>query len=137
MDRPLEIRTLGSSEILLNDEPVKLNTKKTEALLIYLACTGYPHSRLQLAEMLWEDSTEEQARTNLRVALNNLRKHLSPFVSTDDPVSMHSSSNYWLDVQEFETQVKALSSNLNVQTAPQLEHVLTLYRGDFLEGFNA
>ena len=136
MDGPLEIRTLGSPEILLDGQPVHLNTKRPEALLIYLACEGHSHPRSELAEKFWGDSEPEQSRANLRVALKDLRDNqLSPFVSTDDPVSMRSSSNYWIDAQEFETQVKALISSLKVQTVRQLEQVLALYCGEFHKDF--
>src|SRR5260370_29292853 len=56
-----------------------LPTKKTKALLAYLAyCGGQPHERAKLAALLWEDSGEMQARESLRQSLSQLRKALSP-----------------------------------------------------------
>ena len=52
----LEISTLGGLSIRLAGEPVTaLKTRKVEALLVYLACTGRTHPREALAELFWEE----------------------------------------------------------------------------------
>ena len=66
---------------------------------------GVPISRTELAFRLWPDSTEAQARTNLRKALHQLRQELS---DADSYVEMNHGSVCWLaeapaevDVAEF------------------------------------
>jgi DNA-binding SARP family transcriptional activator len=51
----LTIAAFGTLQIRCGDAPVKLPTRKDEALLLYLAQTARPHPREQLAEMLWEN----------------------------------------------------------------------------------
>ena len=51
---------------------------KAPALLGYLAVTGRPHFRAALAGLLWSDQSEDRARGNLRVVLNNLRQLVAP-----------------------------------------------------------
>ena len=51
-------------------------TKKSLALLCYLAAKGGRHLRRDLAELLWPQSDERRARADLRSALAKLRKTL-------------------------------------------------------------
>ncbi|MDP6884317.1 MAG: winged helix-turn-helix domain-containing protein, partial [Rhodospirillales bacterium] len=58
---------------------MRLPTKKSLALLVYLACPpGVARSRDRLAGMLWSHNTQDQARTSLRQNLARLRKSLGP-----------------------------------------------------------
>lgn len=49
-------------------------TRKVEALLVYLACTGRTYPREQLAELLWDDRAQAQSLTNLRATLPRLNE---------------------------------------------------------------
>jgi hypothetical protein len=91
MSDVLTISTLGGLSIRLDGEPVTgLASRKVEALLIYLACTGRPQPREVVAEMLWEERSQSQALSNLRVVLSSLRKHLAPYVTiTRDTVALN------------------------------------------------
>ncbi|MCL7454449.1 MAG: hypothetical protein M8467_15535, partial [Anaerolineae bacterium] len=123
----LAISTLGLVTIEHDGEPVTgLETRKAEALLLYLACTGRVHSREVLAEMFWPERTSERSLGNLRVALSNLRKQVGEYLLIDrDTLSLDPEAGVWLDVAELETAL----------TADQIERALDLYRGDFFEGF--
>jgi hypothetical protein len=98
----LEIRTLGGLSIKREGEPVTgFASRKVEALLVYLACTGRTHSREVLAELLWEERTPERAMANLRVALTCLRRKVGAYITiTRDSVAMNPESDTWLDVAE-------------------------------------
>ncbi len=74
----LTLRMLGALRISTADNPdVRLPTKKSQALLVYLASPpGVARSRDQLAGLLWGRSAQEQARTSLRQNLARLRKSL-------------------------------------------------------------
>jgi len=135
----LTIRTLGTTVIALrlappNDAPtatpeirhVKVETRTTEALLLYLACQGRPVSRDLLAELLWPERIQEQARANLRLALHRLRRQLDPFLLvTRQSVGLNPNASIDVDAVEFETHL----------AAGQLTLATALYRGDFLDGF--
>ena len=54
-----------------------LGSARAESLLAYLLLhREAPQPRQRLAFLLWPDSTEPQARTNLRHLLHNLRRAL-------------------------------------------------------------
>src|SRR5215475_11181796 len=60
---------------------IEIAAKKTRALLAYLALpAGREHTRDELADMLWSDRGDKQARASLRQALGELRK---AFEATD------------------------------------------------------
>ena len=51
----LEIRVLGALEVIRDGAPATLvASRKTRALLAYLALTRSPHRREQLCEMFWD-----------------------------------------------------------------------------------
>ena len=123
----LKIATLGGLTIRCDGEAVAdLASRKVEALLVYLACTRRVHRREMLAEMFWEERTQAQAMSNLRVALSSLRKHLTPYVIiARDTVVMNPEAAIWLDVAVMEEKL----------STSQTEEAVASYQGDFLEGF--
>ncbi len=73
--------TLHDKFTLTRDgRPIDLRSRKAQALLVYLALTGKPHSREHLATLLWGDRFDEQARRSLRQAVFALRKAVGPDV---------------------------------------------------------
>src|SRR3970040_2317282 len=56
---------------------------KCLALLAYLALEPGPHTREQLAALLWGDSRDSAARTSLRQALKHLREALGDALRVD------------------------------------------------------
>ncbi len=131
----LILKLLGGFEArAVGKAALSFPTKKTKALLAYLAAhPGKSHSRSDLANLLWGDSGDEQARASLRQTLSYLRKALTPtgrehLVVQDDLVS--------IDPATIQVDVATLE-NLTVQGIPEaLERAGDLYRGDFLEGFD-
>src|SRR3954454_17183149 len=76
-DKLLSIRLLGPPEVSFGEQPpLRFGTKKRLALLCYLAAERGRHPRRELAELLWPQSEERRARTDLRSALAKLRKAL-------------------------------------------------------------
>jgi predicted ATPase/DNA-binding SARP family transcriptional activator len=137
MSDSLEIYTLGKLEIRRNGMTLTdFPTRKVEALLVYLACTGGPHGREQVAELLWDDRTQAQSLTNLRATLSRLNERLAPFLLvTRKTVAIHPEAQVWIDAVELHTALQADKSPLSSSVARQLERVLALYKGDFLTGF--
>jgi len=135
----LTIRTLGTAAIELRSgphagaptatpaiQPVKLETRTTEALLLYLSCQERAVSRELLAELIWPERNQEQARANLRLALHRLRRQLEPFLLvTRQSVGLKPNAAIDVDAATFQNHL----------AAGQLALATGLYRGDFLDGF--
>ena len=112
--------------------PLVLPTRKTQALLAYLALPlGQAHAREKLATLLWGDMADAQARGNLRHALSRIRKNLPagvrPGLVLDGPTVALDPSAVEVDVAEFERLVADGRPSA-------LEQVGGLYRGDLLAG---
>jgi DNA-binding SARP family transcriptional activator len=66
----LEIRLLGQFNLRQDGVPIELPSRPARTLLAYLVLTlGIRHPRERLAGLLWPDSSESNARKNLRQAL--------------------------------------------------------------------
>jgi DNA-binding SARP family transcriptional activator len=134
---------LGGVTLKLGGQPLTgLASRRTEALLIYLACTGRSHTREALANLFWDDRPQSQTLGNLRVLLTSLRQTLGPYVTiTRQTVAFNQDSPHWLDVVELETGLAAVRGQraqgapLSPQALARLAGTLTLYQGDFLQGF--
>lgn len=74
----LRIELFGTPRVMWGEEPVHaLDKGRLQVLLAYLVMhAGQPVSRERLAFTLWPDSSEPQARTNLRQLLHHLRRAL-------------------------------------------------------------
>lgn len=74
----LHIRLFGALDLHYGENPLPaLESARAESLLAYLLLhREAPQPREHLAFLLWPDSTEQQARTNLRHVLHNLRRAL-------------------------------------------------------------
>ncbi len=133
MTHRLQLYLLGAPQVVLDDQPLAaLTSAKAQALLFYLAFTGHTHTRAALASLLWGDVSDTTARTNLRKALQPLRQHLAPWLSTSrEQIGFAADAAYWLDVREFRSALHdARNGDVNC-----LQRGLDLYRGDFLHGF--
>ena len=79
MEPPLvRIRLLGELSLDVGGTSIApFESARVESLLAYLVLhRDAAQSRQRLAFLLWPDSTERQARTNLRHVLHNLRRAL-------------------------------------------------------------
>ena len=71
------LRCLGEPGLFtLGGRPVKLRTRKQLALLCYLAMEPRPHTRDALADLLWPQAPQGEARHSLTVAMSGLRGKL-------------------------------------------------------------
>lgn len=126
----LALNLLGTPEVTQDGRLVTgFRSVKARALLFYIAVSDQPESRAKLAGFLWGDLPEKNANANLRKTLTNLRKLVgSHLVITRETVAVDRANPPWVDVCEFELAVD--SSN-----PVRLETAVSLYHGDFLEGF--
>jgi hypothetical protein len=76
----LQIDVFGALHIRCGDAPIaSVNTTRLQSLFAYLVLhCDTPVSRERFAFLLWPDSSESQARTNLRQLLHHLRRALPP-----------------------------------------------------------
>lgn len=144
MSDRLEIRLLGGMAIKKADRLVEgLVSRKAEALVAYLACTGQTQSREMLADMFWDDRSQSKAMGNLRVILTSLRQQLGDYVNISrQTVTFDQQSNYWLDVAELTQLIEPAQRDpdsveqLSRGSVSRLRRAVDLYHGDFLAGFN-
>jgi WD40 repeat protein/DNA-binding SARP family transcriptional activator len=139
----LSIHLLGSFRADLNGRPVKdFKSDKVRALLAFLAVEAdRPHSRDSLSWLLWPDSPNQAARTNLRSILANLRQVINdsyaspPHLIIDrETVQFNKTSDHWLDVSSLMSLNREFTTGIS--QPDQLEESITLYQGAFLDGFS-
>jgi DNA-binding SARP family transcriptional activator/predicted ATPase len=117
-----------------------VNTNRMRSLLAFLVLhSDSMQSREHLASLLWPDSTDAQARTNLRQLLHNLRRALpvecSLLVSDNHAVRWMPDSCCAIDVVEFETAARTANNVREVDPAAEreaLEQAAGLYQDDLL-----
>ncbi len=140
----LHLRLLGDFSLIYADRQVtSLNTIRLQSMVAYLVLYhDVPQQRQHLAFLFWPDTTETQARNNLRQLLHQLRQvfpAVEHFLSADKhTLHWHPVTPFHHDVAEFEqalTEAEA-ATRRNDRSALQtsLERVDTLYRGELLPG---
>ncbi|HET7090143.1 MAG TPA: BTAD domain-containing putative transcriptional regulator [Anaerolineae bacterium] len=134
----LEIRLLGQFDVRRGGELIAIPSRPAQSLLAYLILNpGVAHRREKLAGLLSPDSTEENARSNLRHALWRIRKSLGTDPSTardyllvdEIAIAFDAASNYRLDAAVVDRKVAADAS------PDDLIGVASAYGGDLLPGF--
>jgi WD40 repeat protein/serine/threonine protein kinase len=136
----LKAKLFGPFEVSLNGGPATgFDSDKVRALLAYLVVEAdRPHRREKLAGLLWPDFPERSARTNLRRALSNLRKVIGDR-DADPPILFISRQTVQFNLQsESSIDVTTFLELITRQThaAERLGEAVSLYRGNFLEGFS-
>ena len=132
-DASLEIRVLGEFAVLRDGENVCLPpSRKTRALLAYLAVTNHPQHRNHLCTMFWD--IPEDPRGALRWSLSKIRQIVNRngqgALGTDGRMVVLRSRSIALDLG----RIKAISMrDLASQDISELEDVVRLFRGGFLE----
>ncbi|MEM8716218.1 MAG: BTAD domain-containing putative transcriptional regulator, partial [Cyanobacteria bacterium P01_G01_bin.4] len=135
----LQLQLLGGFSLTYSARPVTdLTQGRAQLLLAYLALHHtMPQPRQRVAFHLWPESTDAQARTNLRKALTYLRRSL-PNVETllqIDKQSLWWSSNKGCqsDVAMFEAAMNtAETTDQEAVRKAHWERALQLYQGDLL-----
>ena len=137
----LQVRLLGGLRVEHAGVTIDVGPPRARGLLAYLLLhRDAPHARAHLAYLLWPDSGESQARTNLRQTLHQLR-HCLPdashyFTFEGQHVAWSASEGFDLDVARFDVAVECASraeasGDLEAERA-RLEEALACYRGDLL-----
>ena len=132
----LRVRVLGELEVLIGGTPRALPpSKKTRALLAYLAVTGRPQRRDRLCSIFWE--IPDDPRGALRWSLSKLRALVDapnlPRIQADrDTVS--------IDLQSVDIDLAAIrqemATGLDGLPTGRLRTLADRFRGEFLEGLD-
>ncbi|MDX1497092.1 MAG: BTAD domain-containing putative transcriptional regulator [Salinisphaeraceae bacterium] len=135
----LDITLLGDFNLSYGAETIGgLNADRPQSLLAYLLLHRQaPQSRRHLAFLLWPDSSESQARSNLRNLLHTLRRilpHVDTWLAADSlTLQWRPDTPFKLDVADFEAAIMAAKSAKSSSEKQQwLETAVSLYRGDLL-----
>ena len=142
MPPTLRVRLLGAFSVSLDGEPIEgLESARLQSLFAHLVLhRDTSHLRQQLAFLFWPDSSEAQARNNLRQTLHTLRQ-ASP--SLDGVLLADNRTLRWspdasihLDVAEFASEL-ALAETASRQNDPSvmlvaLERAIAPHAGDLL-----
>ncbi len=130
----LELKLLGDIRVLRDGQEQNLPpSKKTRALLAYLAMSGKAHRREHLCELLWE--MPDDPRGSLRWSLSKIRR----LVDDDETTRIQADrSNVDLDSSSLSIDSKQLNllanGNLAESTLADLQHAAEEFNGEFLAG---
>jgi DNA-binding SARP family transcriptional activator/tetratricopeptide (TPR) repeat protein len=131
---PLTMRLLGTPQVTFGQRPLSFATRKTLAMLVYLAVEGGRPSRETLMALLWPESEPEKAAATFRGTLARLRRALQPagefVISQGGTVAFDFEQDHDLDLAWLAAAARA------EMPAAELTPVLALDRGEFLEGFS-
>lgn len=148
----LSIFSFGPPEIRLGSSLVKFPTRKTQALLIYLAIEGGLQQREHLAAFFWPEASPERSHGNLRNTLGHLQSSLrkvsglrqTPYLNvTHNSLGLNLEANINLDVTTIELAYSQARSDRSSRMLSEGSTNLQLFRsaaafqrGEFLAGFS-
>jgi DNA-binding SARP family transcriptional activator/DNA-binding CsgD family transcriptional regulator len=134
--RVLDLRLLGEIELIRDGERIALPpSRKTRALLAYLAATGRPHRRDRLCAMFWD--VPDDPRGALRWSLSRLRGLVDEpgrprIVATHETVAFEP-ADAGVDLLALRAQVAA---GLPALSVGEMQSLAEAFRGEFLEGLD-
>lgn len=131
---PLSLTLLGGFQARVGDRPLSIPTRKSSALLAYLAVRPNDfHLRDKLASLLWGASDREEARHSLRQTLSVLRRTLS---AAHASVLKINRSGVMFDARFANVDVLRFEQHVSRDGARSLREAAALYRGELLDGLD-
>lgn len=148
----LHLHLLGPPEVHVGAKPLTFPTRKTLALLIYLALEGGEQPREHLAALLWPEASPARSYASLRNTLGHLQSALrrasgqaqtSFLAVTHTTLDLNPDADIELDLQTVERAYALARANRASRTPPAgsagrplLQAAAACHRGDFLAGFS-
>ena len=123
------IELLGSPQIVMDGVPINIPRKRVRAMLYYLAERNTPVSRSTVADILWPDMDAVSASQNMSTHISYLKKALGNNVVEAFSNQITLNPLISSDVNRF----RQLSAQGTVEA---LMEALSLFKGDFLDGFS-
>lgn len=140
--QPLQIKLLGGFDLSHGSKSLtSVTTERLQSLLTYLILNRHtPQLRQHLALLFWADSTDAQARTNLRRTIHDLRRILpdvEQFITIDTKtLQWRPDAPATLDVVEFEQAIAeaetAAQHSESATVRRALERATQVYQGKLL-----
>ena len=97
----LEVKLLGQFDIRRDGNPIVISSRPAQSLLAFLLLNvDIAHRREKIAGILWPNTSDENARNNLRHQLWRLRQALddASYLQIDDvSITFNRHSEYWCD----------------------------------------
>src|SRR5437879_13264200 len=138
------VQLFGNLQFTWEGKPVTtISTNRLQSLLAFLILrTEAPQSREQVASLLWPESDESQARTNLRQLLHHLKRALPgecTSLRTDHfAIQWLQDDSCAIDTIDFQTaQAHAANARARADRASEKTHLTAaaqLYEDDLLPG---
>ena len=135
----IKVQLLGNFRIILNQQDISASfSDRVKLLFAYLLLNPESSiSRKQLAFTFWPDTTESQARTNLRNLLHHLRHSLQKadefFEFNTQNIRRRINASISLDVQDFKKSVSAAEiCQSDQERISYLQQAANHYRGGLL-----
>jgi len=134
----LQIKLLGGFDLTYGSESITdVMSDRLQALIAYLVLNRHiAESRQHLAFLFWSDSSDSQARTNLRRAIHDLRRLLPDIeaflVISSKTLQWRTDAPFSLDVAEFEQAIAAAKTADLPAARATLERAISLYQGKLL-----
>lgn len=127
----LSINLLGEFQLVLASQPLTdLYSPRIQSFLAYLVLhRGHPVPRQQLAFLLWPESSEAQARTNLRKLVHQVRKQVP---AAERFVDLEARELEWREDAPFTVDTIEFESAIRRGGIDDLEQAVELYRGELL-----
>ncbi|MBA3822979.1 MAG: alpha/beta fold hydrolase [Ktedonobacterales bacterium] len=140
----LSLRLFGAPQVEYDGRPIATRFQKELALLIYLAVTHRPHTRLALAAVFWPEHDEQSALAALRRALYQLKRDVGDGVLevTRQMVGLSTAVDLEIDTVIFREAAQGCQGHLHPPLAPfaacaaSMEAAVRCYTDDFLAGFS-
>jgi DNA-binding SARP family transcriptional activator len=148
----LHILTLGPPEVRLGEHLATFPTRKTLALLVYLAIEGGLQPREHLASLLWPESSPKRSHANLRNTLGHLQKVLQQiggqaqiaYLSiTHNALGLNPDAGIDFDLHTIDSAYALARADRSSRILPDgsaslplLQLAAACQRGDFLAGFS-
>ena len=125
----IEVKLLGSLSVVRDGRDVPLvRSRKTRALLAYLAAVDRPQRRERLCELFWD--VPDDPRGALRWSLSKLRLILGEALDAGHDTIALDTNAVSVDYRRVR---ETLSRDLRQVGVPELEELALLFRGAFLD----
>ncbi len=139
----LKLFLFGEPRLELNGSPVKVERRKSLALLAYLTLSDQRQNRDVLATLLWPELDQTHARAALRSTIYSTTDELfSTLLKKESSTLSLNRDALWIDVDAFETLLRESRAHrhegnmLCKECAGLLDEAAALYRDDFMIGFS-
>ena len=133
----LQVRLLGQCDVRVDGLRVTIASRAGQSLFALLILTaGTAHRREKLAGQFWPDTSDDNARRNLRQELWRIRKALATpqplavdYIHAEElAITFNPHADYWLDVAQLEQPISS-TDDLNQQISK-----VAAYQGELLPG---